>query len=517
MESGDPGSAWQVQMGRRVGALPAVAAPVDDPRVCALLAQLGSAVEGIAMLDASTLTSEDRLALVCGAENTRRLLTGASHTWLNGLVAGSGFDSVIGAIGASGVPHALAHMLRITTAAAASRLAVARDLGTGTTMTGETLDPPLTHTAAAARDGALADAHVSIIRSFLKKLPHAVDAETRDAAEQTLADLARTVGPEELTAIATRLTEYLDPDGAEPDDRDRARKRFFEIDPQGPDSMSTGRFCVDPVLRALLDAFLAKFAAPGTNAPDGSVDLDAPPPNDDTTPTDAVPSGDAGQPADSAEGSDDREAEWDHRTPGQRNHDALTDLLKDVLASGRHGQHRGLPLSVVVSVSLDQLTAAAGLGLTATGSTVPVADVVRLAAEAHHYLHVFDRATGSTLHFARARRCASTDQRLALFARDRGCTGPGCSAPASRCEAHHVDDWAAGGLTDIDDLALACDVHHPLVGERAGQWATSTAPPSHPYPGTVLWHPPAVIDEGRHGIPNHLNFPERHLAPPPDD
>nr|WP_285188052.1 DUF222 domain-containing protein [Rhodococcus sp. MEB041] len=356
MESGDPRSAWQVQMGRRVGALPAVAAPVDDPRVCALLAQLGSAVEGIAMLDASTLTSEDRLALVCGAENTRRLLTGASHTWLNGLVAGSGFDSVLGAIGASGVPHALAHMLRITTAAAASRLAVARDLGTGTTMTGETLDPPLTHTAAAARDGALADAHVSIIRSFLKKLPHAVDAETRDAAEQTLADLARTVGPEELTAIATRLTEYLDPDGAEPDDRDRARKRFFEIDPQGPDSMSTGRFCVDPVLRALLDAFLAKFAAPGTNNSESTpsaVDLDDPPPKDDTTPTDAVPSGDAGQPADSAEGSDDREAEWDHRTPGQRNHDALTYLLKDVLASGRHGQHRGLPLSVVVSVSLD--------------------------------------------------------------------------------------------------------------------------------------------------------------------
>ncbi|MBY6538335.1 DUF222 domain-containing protein [Rhodococcus sp. BP-349] len=498
MESGDPGSAWQVQMGRHVGALPAVAAPVDDPRVCALLAQLASAVEGIAELDASTLTSEDRLALVCGAENTRRLLTGASHTWLNGLVAGSGFDSVLGAIGASGVPHALAHMLRITTAAAASRLAVARDLGTGTTMTGEALDPPLPHTASAARDGALAEAHVSIIRSFLKKLPHAVDAETRDSAEQTLADLARTVGPEELTAIATRLTEYLDPDGAEPDDRDRARKRFFELDPQGPDSMTTGRFCADPELRAVLEALFAKFAAPGTLTPEGApaaVDLDAP------APTDAR----------------DQEAEWDHRTPGQRNHDALTYLLKDSLSSGRHGQHRGVPLSVIVSVSLEQLTAAAGLGLTATGSTIPVAEVVRRAAEAHHYLRVFDGASGSTLHFARARRCASTDQRLALFARDRGCTGPGCTAPASRCEAHHVDDWAAGGLTDIDDLALACDVHHPLVGERTGQWATSIAPPGHPYPGTVLWHPPAVIDEGRHGIPNHLNFPERHLAPPPDD
>jgi hypothetical protein len=57
-----------------------------------------------------------------------------------------------------------------------------------------------------------------------------------------------------------------------------------------------------------------------------------------------------------------------------------------------------------------------------------------------------------------------------LYARDRGRTFPGCTAPAYHSEAHHRNgDWSQGGLTNIDDLTLACgtdnrrvnNYHHP--------------------------------------------------------
>ncbi|MCU1647778.1 MAG: hypothetical protein JWN03_8053, partial [Nocardia sp.] len=41
-------------------------------------------------------------------------------------------------------------------------------------------------------------------------------------------------------------------------------------------------------------------------------------------------------------------------------------------------------------------------------------------------------------------RLASPAQRLALIASEKGCTRPGCDAPATMCAVHHVDEWAKG-------------------------------------------------------------------------
>ncbi len=45
---------------------------------------------------------------------------------------------------------------------------------------------------------------------------------------------------------------------------------------------------------------------------------------------------------------------------------------------------------------------------------------------------------------------------------------PGCTLPGYQCQAHHVADWAKGGLTDIDDLTLACGKDNRLVTKTAG-------------------------------------------------
>jgi hypothetical protein len=100
---------------------------------------------------------------------------------------------------------------------------------------------------------------------------------------------------------------------------------------------------------------------------------------------------------------------------------------RSVLASGDLGQHNGLPVTVVVSTTLQELEAGCGQALTATGSLLPMSTVIRMASRSYHYLAIFDKVTGRALHLARTRRIASADQRIVLLARDRGCTRPGCT------------------------------------------------------------------------------------------
>ena len=92
------------------------------------------------------------------------------------------------------------------------------------------------------------------------------------------------------------------------------------------------------------------------------------------------------------------------------------------------------------------------------------------------------------LYLGRASRLASRAQRLALFARDRGCTAPGCTRPFSRTQAHHIPDWAHGGPTDINHLGAACGGDNRKVHRRRGGWETEIIE-SGPHAGRVGWRP----------------------------
>jgi len=69
--------------------------------------------------------------------------------------------------------------------------------------------------------------------------------------------------------------------------------------------------------------------------------------------------------------------------------------LRAILASGKLGQHNGLPASIIVTTTLAELEASAGTGLTGGGSLPPMPDVIRMASHAHNYLAIFDRADHS--------------------------------------------------------------------------------------------------------------------------
>ncbi|WP_072692003.1 HNH endonuclease signature motif containing protein [Rhodococcoides fascians] len=209
----------------------------------------------------------------------------------------------------------------------------------------------------------------------------------------------------------------------------------------------------------------------------------------------------------------DAAAARDRRTQNERRHDALKMALRHTLASGTLGTHRGLPVTAIVTMSLKDLDAGCGYAMTATGSRVSIRDAIRMASHAHHYLTIFDD-NGRALYLGRSKRIASADQRIVLIARDRGCSFPSCTRPATWCQAHHLDDWVEGGPTDIDSLTFACDMHHAHVGTGPGKWATTKTTAGHRYPGRTLWHPPTGMDPTRRGLINHAHHPEEVLYPP---
>ena len=197
----------------------------------------------------------------------------------------------------------------------------------------------------------------------------------------------------------------------------------------------------------------------------------------------------------------------DHRTLAQRQHDALLAVGRNTLESGQLGQHNGLPTSIIIRTTLQDLESRAGVGTTGGGTLMPINDVMRLAGHANHWLAVFDKSTGHALDLFRARRTASPAQRIMLIARDGGCTKPSCAVPAYGTQVHHaLRDWADGGNTNINELTLACGPDNRLV-EKDG-WTTTINDR-----GDVEWAPPPDLDTGQTRI-NYHHRPELLLRPP---
>ncbi len=158
----------------------------------------------------------------------------------------------------------------------------------------------------------------------------------------------------------------LDQDGPEPDDTERARKRGLHCGPQGRDGMVPVKGHLTPEAWAIYEAIFAKWAAPGMCNPD------------DENP---CISGTASQ----------EQIDNDHRTPAQRQHDALEAVGRHALQSGELGQHNGLSTSIIIRTTLQDLESRAGVGTTGGGTIMPINDVIRMAAHANHWLAIFDR------------------------------------------------------------------------------------------------------------------------------
>jgi len=423
--------------------------------VAAAFTALESAVQALGALEWEKLPAGELLKALARLETSRRQTTACAYDLAAAIEHCD--DRTLG-----GVTHkVMADVMRTTVSEARRRTRDSAQLRPQTTLTGQPVAPALPATAKAWHAGLLDVQHLRTIQKFFKDLPTDVHPAAVDKAETFLAQKAAVLRPDQLEKVADRLAIHLNPDGTFTDDYRAAQRGFQWCGRQRPDGMSTARLIATPELRAGLEALFATLAAPGMCNPD-----------DQTPTTNGEPHPDI--------------AARDRRLMTQRQHDALGALVRRHLGDPALGHHNGLPVTIIATTTVEQLHTAAGYALTGGGTLLPMRDLIRMAAHAHHYLCVFDTHTEKALYLGRSKRIATADQRIVLHAKDRGCTAPGCDVPGYLTQVHHVDEWATGGQTNIDTLTFACKGHHPLI--NPGGWKTRKLKD-----GTTEWIPPSHL------------------------
>lgn len=469
------------------------------------LAMIAAGLDMVDGTDWTAMAVPERLDAMDALETDRRLTLAISNA-----IAATVATETVSTLG--DVPKKLiADTLRITLAQADNRLKQAELLRERTTLTGEPLAPHLPATARAWNRGQLDTAHVAEIATFFDEIPADTPLDVQETSERFLAAKATQLRPDQLKKVAKKLALTINPDGTF-SEQDRIRKSGFRWEAQRSDGMSKGVLWATPQLRTHLDAFFAKYADYGMSMPDDQLGTDqhdtsdggdrtvteGPATEDPTLPDTGEDAAQATQPSPTP-----RPAVTDFRTPSQRRHDALNHWARSILGNPALGTHHGLPVAVVVTTTLAELEAGAGYGITATGTVIPMSELIAMAAGSYRYLLIFRSDTDRrVVDFYRARRCANGDQWLALFGRDRGCTRPNCDKSAEDCQAHHSPDFAADGQTNVDLMALACYQDHPQVGPAG--WST------HMRDGNTKWTPPPQYPRNI-AATNDFHHPERSL------
>jgi hypothetical protein len=303
-----------------------------------------------------------------------------------------------------------------------------------------------------------------VIIGCLEHIPAGVAPAAGPVAEQVLLEAAEHEHPGALARTAALLLARLDPDGREPRDEELERRRGFTLTKR-PDGSARPSGSWTPELTAAWDAILDSLAAP-VPAADGVAD---------------------------------------ERSPAQRRHDAMAEAAMRLLRSDTLPAAGGVPISILAVTTVTELfprtgtgaatstitgadaraAAGAGLAMTGHGELISLERLLRCAGDAEIVPVVLDQA-GGVLAYGRGRRLASRGQRLALAARDGGCSFPDCDRPAAWTEVHHVIQWNRDGPTDLDNMCLVCRYHHREFERRGWQVQMTRGRPE--------WIPPPWID-----------------------
>ncbi len=400
-----------------------------QPELLRLLADLGDiATRVVECADARAwvLSPEQRARAIEQLAQVRRVADAGHLALVRSLSEGEA-----GTLGATSVAALLSWRLRVPHGRARADVEAAR----ATDPDGGEL-PAL---GAALAAGEVGTGHVDVAVRVLDRLPTLLRREHAGAIDAFLSEQSRTFRPGECEHLAGRVLDRIDPSRAERGfDPDAFARRHLTITPDST-GMVLVRGQLDPVAGAQLTAAVAHFAAP----------------------TAAVE-------ADAAQGQGSIRV-VDDRTPGQRRADALGVLARQ--GASQAGSRGGEPPRIIVHATVDQLLDRPGAGRAVceqTGGPISAAVLRRLRADAALQA-VLMAPSGAVLRLGRSVRCVSAAQRRALLARDGGCVIPGCGAPSAQLEGHHVTSWAAGGLTDVDGLVLACGPHHTAI--EVGTWA----------------------------------------------
>ena len=330
------------------------------------------------------------------------------------------------------LPSTLAHgstasflrgLLHIEPGEAAAR-ARAADAFADRMVGGELVGPIYRHVAEAQAAGEVSARAADLIIATVDALPDEAQAAAGDRIERDLVGYAQQFDAVQLGRLALRIRDCYDPDGVEEahEHRQRTRDLMLSIRPDGS-STAAGRLTAELTERLLV--LFDSLAAPKPRQP---VDGGAP--------------------------------QQDPRTAGQRRHDALLEAVQLIGRAELTPNAGGVSATVVVTMDIDTYERRKGLATTAHGALVPAARALEWGGANIRLLAVaFDSMKAITA-YSNVQRCYTEQQRLALWARDRGCVFPACDRPPGWSEINHVTTWVDGRRTSVDIGAVMCSAHH---------------------------------------------------------
>lgn len=271
----------------------------------------------------------------------------------------------------------------------------------------------------------------------------AVIAAWSAAAEQLIQE-GRERSVEELERAARSVRDLLDPEGCARRFDERYRRRVFRTWTD-QDGARHGRIDFDDEGAAWVQTIIDTALRPRRGGP-RFVDAD--------------------------EAARAKELADDERTNDQLAYDLLIDVLRAGALADANTVFGTRQAGVRVVVTHEAVAQAKDIPAVALieddGTSLPAWLASQHACDTGTMTCTLD-GSGNPLDVGREQRLFTPKQRLALAVRDGGCRWKGCDRPASYCEAHHCDQWAKGGRTDIDRGILLCRYHHMTL--HHGGWS----------------------------------------------
>ena len=313
-------------------------------------------------------------------------------------------------------------------------------------------------TADALTAGTIGAGQAHVLTAVIGKLPSALPEEARLEGEAALLEHAAVLNPADLARAGRFFAHRVDPDGAARDETEaRERSGITFVSTLWGAGLARGD--LDAESLAIIQAAIEPLAAPVNNS----------------------------------------NGQRDSRTAARRRLDAVVTIMTHWLDCQTAPDVRRPGAHFTVVTTPATLTGAPGApaSLLDWGGLISAETTRRLACDAT-LTQVEVGPLGQVLDVGRRTRVITPALWAALSVRDQHCAFPGCDAPSSRCDAHHVKHWTDGGETSLPNLVLLCQFHHHRVlhdDQHPDRWRVHIDQPT----GRPVFTPPDWT--GRRGIP----------------
>lgn len=146
-----------------------------------------------------------------------------------------------------------------------------------------------------------------------------------------------------------------------------------------------------------------------------------------------------------------------------RRADALAEIAETYMNNSESSGSTADRYQVVVHVRAEDGDCGEQLAHIEDGPGITAVTSRRIACDST-IVAIKEDKNGEPLSIGRRSRSIPPPMRRALRARDQGCRFPGCTNTRF-VDGHHIEHWADGGETSMDNLVMLCRHHHHLVHE----------------------------------------------------